>query len=240
MPKFALYSAAAICLQVVCVNAHASAFDDVTNAPLQTPLHLQLDESLQVPDFTLSQAGDALPTTISTASSDSTWPPASRKEFLAAVWPHAERAARKIGVTPHALVAQAALESAWGRRAIGADGQPSYNLFGIKAGPAWTGERIEVATHEYVRGKRRDSVADFRSYESIGEAFDDYVSMLRANSRYKAALKHGGTSRHFAARLQKAGYSTDPHYAKKIHQIANSHIVRGQRAITAARKSKRR
>jgi flagellar rod assembly protein/muramidase FlgJ len=199
----------------------AHALNNVAEDAMRPPLPLAVSEHLTWP-----QPGKVA----------AVWPPASRKEFLAAIWPHAERCAKLIGVTPHALAAQAALESGWGRRiAKDSHGQPTFNLFGIKAGPNWTGDRIEVATHEYIRGVKRSKVADFRAYESIAEAFDDYVSMLKANSRYASALKHGGPSRHFAARLQRAGYSTDPHYARKIHSIANSHIVRGHKPRKARR-----
>ncbi len=209
--------AAAACMLLACWKVEADDFDSLTAAAIAAPLHLQLAERI-----TLSTESKHL--------ADLAWPPTNRKAFIAAIWPHAERAAKQIGVTPHALAAQAALESGWGRRiAINADGQPTFNLFGIKAGPSWDGDRIEVATHEYVHGRRRFKVADFRAYESIAECFDDYVAMLKANRRYASALKHGGTSRHFAARLQKAGYSTDPHYASKVHDIANSEVVRKAR-----------
>ncbi len=48
--------------------------------------------------------------------------------------PHAENAARELGVSPRVLLAQAALETGWGRHVMrGADGDSSHNLFGIKA-----------------------------------------------------------------------------------------------------------
>ena len=210
--------AAAACMLLACWKAEASDIDSLTEAAIAAPLHLQLAERI-----TLS--------TESKQVADLAWPPASRQAFIAAIWPHAERAAKQIGVTPHALAAQAALESGWGRRlASTSAGQPSFNLFGIKAGPSWDGDRIEVATHEYIHGKRRRKVADFRAYESIAECFADYVAMLKANPRYASALRHGGTSAHFAARLQRAGYSTDPHYASKVHDIANSALVRKARS----------
>jgi flagellar protein FlgJ len=201
--------AAAACLLIACCEVQADqSLDDIAQAATAAPLQLKLAERMGWTD-------------------DIAWPPANRKEFIAAIWPHAERAAKTIGVTPHALAAQAALESGWGRRvAIGLDGQPTYNLFGIKAGASWDGDRIEVATHEFIHGKRRPKIADFRAYESIAECFADYVAMLKANPRYASALKHGGTSRHFAARLQRAGYSTDPRYARKVHEIANSSLLR--------------
>ena len=167
------------------------------------------------------------------------WPPTNRREFVAAVWPHARRAAQAIGVSAHALVAQAALESGWGKRlAAGIDGQPSFNLFGIKAGANWTGDRDRIATHEYVNGTRAARYADFRDYASLAEAFDDYVALLRRNPRYAAALRHSTDSRRFAAHLQKAGYSTDPHYADKIHSIANGQTLRRAMPTRSRRKSR--
>jgi len=221
--------AAAACLLLACFKVMAGDVDTLVEAATATPLQLKLADRLS---WTVRDVADV--------KADLTWPPASRQEFLAAIWPHAERAAKEIGVTPHALAAQAALESGWGRRvAITADGQPTFNLFGIKAGPSWDGDRIEVATHEYIHGKRRLKLADFRAYESIADCFDDYVAMLKANRRYASALKHGGTSRHFAARLQRAGYSTDPHYASKVHDIANSALVKSAKKVRRVSVSQR-
>jgi len=232
--------AAAACMLLACFEVKADDIDSLTASATSPPLQLKLAERIRLTASDLAliaQPGDAVIGDVSIEARQvaSPWPPASRREFIAAIWPHAERAAKEIGVTPHALAAQAALESGWGQRvALTADGQPTFNLFGIKAGPNWDGDRIEVATHEYIHGKRRLKVADFRAYESIAECFDDYVAMLKANRRYASALRHGGTSRHFAARLQRAGYSTDPHYASKVHDIANSALVKSAKKARRA------
>jgi peptidoglycan hydrolase FlgJ len=240
MKQFAQRAVAVACLVVACTETQAKseesivrALNSVTEESLNAPLDLKVAGTLswKAPGearLHASLPGDSHFGDVSTSSMElEAWPPSSRQDFLAVIWPHAERVAKEIGVTPHAVAAQAALESGWGQRlAKTAKGHPTFNLFGIKAGPSWTGERVQVATHEYVRGKKKPDVADFRAYESIEHAFADYLNMLRANDRYSKALKHGGTSRHFASRLQKAGYSTDPHYAKKIYEIANSKRVK--------------
>ena len=50
--------------------------------------------------------------------------------FVASIWPHAEKAARELGVDPRALVAQAALETGWGRRHIKRDNGDSSRTKG--------------------------------------------------------------------------------------------------------------
>lgn len=143
------------------------------------------------------------------------------ERFVAEIWDHAKRAAKELGVDPRALVAQAALETGWGKRGIPRnDGGSSYNLFGIKA-TGWKGERARTGTHEYVNGVRQNETADFRAYSSPAESFADYVRLLKTNPRYQKALSAGRDIHGFAKGLQQAGYATDPGYAKKIASIAN-------------------
>lgn len=152
--------------------------------------------------------------------------PASSKEFVNRVWPHAVEASRSTGVPPQFLVAHSALESGWGRSEIRrADGSPSYNLFGIKAGKSWSGATADATTTEYVNGQPQQSVERFRAYGSYEEAFRDYANLLRNNSRFSAVIgSQDGTE--FAKRLQQAGYATDPMYADKLSRIINGPALR--------------
>ncbi|WP_295006483.1 flagellar assembly peptidoglycan hydrolase FlgJ [uncultured Dechloromonas sp.] len=152
--------------------------------------------------------------------------PASSKEFVNRVWPHAVEASRSTGVPPQFLVAHSALESGWGRSEIRrADGSPSYNLFGIKAGKSWNGATTDATTTEYVNGQAQQSVERFRAYGSYEEAFRDYANLLRNNSRFGAVIgSQDGTE--FAKRLQQAGYATDPMYADKLSRIINGPALR--------------
>jgi flagellar protein FlgJ len=145
------------------------------------------------------------------------WQPPDAQQFVADIWPHAQRAAQALGVAPEVLVAQAALESGWGRHQIRhADGAPSFNLFGIKADGRWAGERVGVSTLEYVDGVAERQRAEFRSYASLGEAFDDYVRFIQDNPRYGEALSRAADARGYVEGLARAGYATDPGYAEKI------------------------
>ena len=97
-----------------------------------------------------------------------------RHEGLAG--PHAVEAANSIGVPPQFLIAQSALETGWGKSEIRrADGSPSYNLFGVKAGRNWQGETVEVTTTEYVNGEPQQMREKFRVYNSYAESFNDYA-----------------------------------------------------------------
>jgi len=150
----------------------------------------------------------------------------SGREFVNRVWPHAVEAAKNLGVPPHFLVAHAALESGWGKSEIRrADGSSSYNVFGIKAGRSWQGASVEVPTTEYVDGVAQTVREKFRAYGSYSEAFQDYASLLRNNSRFSGALgQQDGTQ--FARSLQQSGYATDPNYADKLGRIIGGATLR--------------
>ncbi|MES9903454.1 MAG: flagellar assembly peptidoglycan hydrolase FlgJ [Sedimenticola sp.] len=141
-------------------------------------------------------------------------------DFVEQLMPWADEAAALIGIQPQALLAQAALETGWGKRMMrGAGDQPANNLFGIKADRRWDGEQVKVYTLEYQEGvavKRRDS---FRAYDSYRESFLDYVEFLRGSPRYSKALEVAGDSQRYFSELQQAGYATDPKYANKISSI---------------------
>lgn len=153
----------------------------------------------------------------------------SPQEFVQALRPHAERAAAALGTRPEVLIAQAALETGWGRAMPRhEDGSPSHNLFGIKADSRWDGERVAVQTMEFRDGVMQRERASFRSYDTLAQGFEDYVSFLRDNPRYQQALEAAGDGARYVRELQQAGYATDPEYADKIDAIMS-----GQRLASA-------
>ncbi|MGE9764180.1 MULTISPECIES: flagellar assembly peptidoglycan hydrolase FlgJ [Pseudomonadaceae] len=146
---------------------------------------------------------------------------ASADDFISTMLPMAERAAKRIGVDPRYLVAQAALETGWGKKMIAQrDGSSSHNLFGIKTGSSWKGDSARATTTEFEKGKEVKEVASFRAYNSFEQSFQDYVSFLQNNDRYQGALDSASRPDQFMKELQRAGYATDPQYARKVNQIA--------------------
>jgi peptidoglycan hydrolase FlgJ len=124
-------------------------------------------------------------------------------------------------------VAQAALETGWGRYIIrGADGRNSHNLFGIKALRDWNGPTVAVTTLEYESGVPVRRVQPFRVYESLDASFGDYLEFLKTSPRYESALSVAGQPEAFLRGLQAAGYATDPAYAQKILTIMDGDMLR--------------
>lgn len=144
----------------------------------------------------------------------------SPKDFVKELWPSAVEVSRKIGVSPKVLIAQAALETGWGKYMVRtADGNLSHNLFNIKADHRWDGERSSISTVEYLGGQARTQRANFRVYGSFKESFEDYVAFLQESPRYEKALSVASDDVKYVKSLQEAGYATDPNYAQKIQRI---------------------
>jgi flagellar protein FlgJ len=145
----------------------------------------------------------------------------SADDFVNTMLPMAKEAADRIGVDPRYLVAQAALETGWGKSVMRAqDGSSSHNLFGIKAGSSWNGGSARAITSEFRNGAMVKETAEFRSYDSYKDSFHDLVTLLQSNNRYQEVVKSADNPEQFVRELQKAGYATDPDYASKISQIA--------------------
>lgn len=160
---------------------------------------------------------------------------ADRAGFISQVWPEAQQAAQQLGVHPVSLIAQAALETNWGRNIPrSASGGSSNNLFGIKAGAGWSGASVTAGTQEFQGGSARETSAAFRAYASPGESFQDYVALLQASSRFSGALGSGTSVQSFAAALQQGGYASDPDYARKVTAVASQVLATLSQAATAA------
>ncbi|QIZ77245.1 flagellar assembly peptidoglycan hydrolase FlgJ [Ferrimonas lipolytica] len=139
-------------------------------------------------------------------------------EFVQALLPAAAEAAKKLNKDPHLLIAQAALETGWGRSILpGNEGKSSHNLFNIKADNRWDGEKTAVNALEFENNVAVMKRSSFRVYDDLKASFDDYVSFLQ-QPRYSEALKATDAAG-FASGLQQAGYATDPHYATKILSV---------------------
>lgn len=195
------------------------------------------DEAASTPDIPLSNSLSDLDKArllqgMSNASNDSTASggkskprrvqrrPAHVEAFQNRLQADAEVASRMTGIPVKFMLAQAALETGWGKKEIRAqDGSSAYNLFGIKAGSNWTGKVVTATTLEYVNGVPQRRVERFRAYASYADAFRDYANLLRNNPRYKNVIANAQDAHGFAYGLQRAGYASDPHYADKLSRI---------------------
>lgn len=159
------------------------------------------------------------------------------QSFVDKFYPFAKQAESKTGIPALFSLAQSALESGWGKHA------PGNMLFGIKTGSGksfggWQGEKQLIKTAEYSTSpnlkfhqilpgypkkegdKYKYMVKDyFRSYPSPLFSFLDWAGMLAGLSRYAKAMQQRNDPFLFAEEVAKAGYATDPTYAKKVSGV---------------------
>jgi len=112
---------------------------------------------------------------------------------------------------PVILLVQAALETGWGKHVI------ENNLFGIKDVP-WIPGSVEATTTEY-DGEWKTETHSFETFTSPLQSMLAYIVKIRTEQRYHRAwlLRHEPLL-YFEA-IHKAGYATDPDYAKKLTEI---------------------
>lgn len=158
------------------------------------------------------------------SSADASIAPTQRQaNFVQQHGAAAERVAQATGIPASFMIGQAGHETGWGRAEIrNADGSNSFNLFGIKATPGWTGKVAEITTTEYVDGEARKVTAKFRAYDSYEDSMRDYARMISESPRYAQARQQTGSAVAYASELQRAGYATDPQYAAKLSRAINA------------------
>lgn len=140
---------------------------------------------------------------------------AAEVKFIASIVPGALESYKKYKIYPSVTLAQAILESGWGKSGLT---KKANNLFGIKSSSAWKGESINMKTAEYTKSNSKYYInADFRKYPTLADSIIDHAKFLNENSRY---AKHGvftaENSSKQAFALQRAGYATSPIYAVQL------------------------
>ena len=181
------------------------------------------------------EAVSALPGATESASAPTATPYGSNAQQFVARQAHAAaKVSAESGIPADFMLAQAAHETGWGRREIrGRDGSNSHNLFGIKAGPGWSGPSVTITTTEVIDGEPRKVQAQFRAYGSYEESFRDYARLIGTSPRYAAARRATDDPSAFARELQRAGYATDPDYAAKLTRVIQT-TQRLQRSLGRA------
>ena len=133
--------------------------------------------------------------------------------FLAELAPAVQRFSSRTGLPASVLLAQAILESDWGRSALA---RQHNNYFGIKARSRPNGSAVaDYSTIEYTAGRPRREKARFAHFDSLDACLDDYARILSL-PRYARARAVAANPFAFAVELQRCGYATDPRYARKL------------------------
>ncbi|MBB2944095.1 flagellar protein FlgJ [Actinoplanes lutulentus] len=143
------------------------------------------------------------------------------EQFIKAAVPGAQQGWRDYGVPPSVTIAQAILESGWGRSGLSA---VDKNYFGIKCqngayGPHASGCHVYKTTECTKAGKCFEINDAFRTYSSMARSFRDHGHFLKANKRYAPAFAYTKNADKFIEQVWKAGYATDPKYVPKVTGI---------------------
>ena len=154
-----------------------------------------------------------------------TTPSVTPEQFLAAAVPGAQRGWREYGVPASVTIAQAILESGWGRSGLSVSDK---NYFGIKCQGTSYG-KLATGCHVYKTqecdkaGQCFTTTGSFRIYASMANSFRDHGNFLRVNSRYKPAFAYTKDPNKFIFEVRKAGYATDPNYYTKVTSLMTSY-----------------
>ncbi|SDE88859.1 mannosyl-glycoprotein endo-beta-N-acetylglucosaminidase/flagellar protein FlgJ [Mucilaginibacter pineti] len=128
------------------------------------------------------------------------------------------------GIFPSVVIAQACLESNNGLSLLSAK---YHNYFGIKAGSSWQGQIVNMNTKEYVNHKLIVNKQAFRIYSDIQSCFADHIKLFQTVKVYRTAgIFKCDTAEDQANTLYKAGYATDPAYAKKLIDIISENNLK--------------
>jgi len=138
------------------------------------------------------------------------WPADYRGEFLRAIAPDVIVSARTHHLPVSVTLAQAVLESGWGRSSLSTK---HSNLFGVKAGRNDEGVRLRT-----VEGESHRTTAKFRTYADWSASISHHDKLLSSSSRYAEAQRHWTHWRTYVQTMAPT-YATDPHYANRLGQI---------------------
>jgi flagellum-specific peptidoglycan hydrolase FlgJ len=139
----------------------------------------------------------------------------TERPFLDVAAEAAMASSARTGVPASVTVAQAILESDWGRSSLS---RSAGNYFGMKAiGGLGNDGVVWMPTTEYDEaGALYETLSPFRAYKSLTDSMLDHDLLLRDAPRYAAAMQVRHDPRQFAHMLVQGGYATDPAYADKL------------------------
>ncbi|MFM1655527.1 glycoside hydrolase family 73 protein [Brevibacillus sp. B_LB10_24] len=138
----------------------------------------------------------------------------TQQEFITKIASAAVEDMKKTRIPASLTIAQAILESSWGKSGLTVK---ANNLFGIKGtGPAGN---VSMPTKEYSGGQWITVNANFRKYNNWGESIADHSALILNGTRDKPTRYHGvlGVDYKTACNaIWQGGYATDPQYPQKL------------------------
>lgn len=153
----------------------------------------------------------------------------STEQFIAAMGPIAQADYHRSGVLASVTLAQAILESGWGKSELA---QKSNNMFGMKtnlSGNTWTGSvwdgvsSVTIKTGEEYGGKHVTISAPFRKYATVEQSVADHSAYL-VNAMNGTAHRYAGltATRDYKQQLtiiKNGGYATSSTYVSHLTSL---------------------
>ncbi|MFC6463810.1 LysM peptidoglycan-binding domain-containing protein [Marinilactibacillus sp. GCM10026970] len=172
----------------------------------------------------INQAGVSSASSSSNGSATSTGNLSQAKttsEFINQISGHAQRIAKENGIYASIMIAQASLESGYGKSTLSSP--PNHNLFGIKG--SYNGQSVAMRTKEYYSSTGWITITDnFKKYPSYAESLEDNARLIRNGTRWNNEFYSGAwiektNSYKDASAWLQGRYATDPSYANKLNNI---------------------
>jgi len=145
------------------------------------------------------------------------WPADHRRDFLGSIYTAALESGRAHQIPPSIILAQAALESGWGRSRLA---RKHHNIFGVKA----TGQQASANFNTLEFGDKGAHIvrARFRTFPTASESITHHGRLLSTDQRYEDSFAAGNNWRSFLAALAPT-YASDPRYAAHISQLIETY-----------------
>lgn len=184
------------------------AANELNNSPPDVDYLIKGISSIPMPDNALRMAAGGI---VAFSGGESVKNP--KQAFIEEIRPFAEKIAEEKGIPVEVILTQAALESGWGKS------RPGNNLFGIKAGPSWTGPSNMLATKEFIDGRMVDTQGRFRAYDSPEGSLRDWSKVMDQPNFRSAIEASRNNPMAFPAAIARTNYATDPNYGQKSMSV---------------------
>ncbi len=141
-----------------------------------------------------------------------------QQDFIEQLGSAAQKTYSEYKILPSMTVAQAILESGWGKSSLSA---LYYNFFGMKADSSYTGESVVLRTGEEVNGIMITVNGTFRVYHSFEEGIEGYYQFITGYERYSNLI--GETDyKESCRKIQADGWATASNYADYLISLIES------------------
>lgn len=139
-----------------------------------------------------------------------------KQKFVDDIAKYVQKYAGSYGISVHSpIIAQAILESGWGKSKLAAD---YHNYFGMKCGTKWTGPSVNMTTQEeYTAGTLTTIKDNFRVYDNMEDGVKGYFEFIQL-SRYEN-LKGITDPQKYIETIKNDGYATSSTYVDSLMQI---------------------